>query len=405
MFALGILQGNGHGECRAFSLFTFRSNLAVHHLHKALGNSHAQTGTSVFSGVGSILLGEGIENLGQELFVYAYTGILYLKTQGRFFVKAGNPFYRKINLAAFRRELDRIAQDVEEDLPQLHVIADVIIVDMPVDITAVPEPFLVALTADQGIDLFQKMGNGKLFVLQGRAAGFDPRHIEDIVDQLQQMTGRAADLFQIILRRGGNPLLIESDSIQADDGVHRRTNLVAHVGKEGCFGFVSLFGYGQRIAEGLVLRHGLPGFLVNVREAYPHRMDHVVIPVFRMAHAGHAQHLIGFLPVAVHQIAVTDNRALFQSRPDGFRLNKRKETFPVTVRYVFLRIGGKNVVEGKTFPFFRGAGNGRPGTDALALVAVQIHIINAAVIRSQRRDHLILLCPLLFLLQQLFLQF
>ena len=212
---------------------------------------------------------------------------------------------------------------------------------MPFDVAAVVDAFLGALAADQRIDLFQQVGNRKLFILQAHTPGFDARHIQDVVDQMQQMLGRVPDFFQIFFRGWGKTLFAEGDIIQTDDGVHGGTDFVAHVGKERGFGFVCFLSYRKRVAERLILCHVLPGFLVNIRKAHTNRMDDVVLPVLRMTDAGHANHLVGFFPVPVHKVTVADYETFFQRRPYGFRVNKVQETFPVTVCNKLFRILGK----------------------------------------------------------------
>ena len=61
-------------------------------------------------------------------------------------------------------------------------------------------------------------------------------------------------------------------------------------------------------------------------------------------------------------------------------------------------------MEANVLSFFRLAGNFGAGTDTDTLVSIQVYKINASVIGSQRRDHLILTYTLLLLLQQLLLQ-
>ena len=50
--------------------------------------------------------------------------------------------------------------------------------------------------------------------------------------------------------------IVKRDAVQADDRVHGRADLVAHVGEEGGLGPVCLLRDGQRVLQRPVLCHG-----------------------------------------------------------------------------------------------------------------------------------------------------
>jgi hypothetical protein len=62
-------------------------------------------------------------------------------------------------------------------------------------------------------------------------AGFDLREVEDVVDDVQQRMRRALRHRQQLALLGVE-IGIEQQPGQADDAVHRRPDLVAHVGEE-----------------------------------------------------------------------------------------------------------------------------------------------------------------------------
>ena len=63
----------------------------------------------------------------------------------------------------------------------------------------------------------------------------------EAVDQRKQMLSRTADLLEMIPGRFGNVRIIQSDIIQTDDRIHRRSDLMGHVGKESCLGLAGIF--------------------------------------------------------------------------------------------------------------------------------------------------------------------
>ena len=81
--------------------------------------------------------------------------------------------------------------------------------------------------------------------IEADAAGFDLRHVEDVVDDLEQILPAAADvaaIFVIFLRAERAEHAGFHDFGEADDGVERRAQLVAHIGEEFRLRLVGLFG-------------------------------------------------------------------------------------------------------------------------------------------------------------------
>ena len=122
-----------------------------------------------------------------------------------------------------------LSEDVDQDLAQLHIVADVIIVDLSYKPAFVIQPFVPALAADDGIDLLHHPGEGELLFPDNHASRLDAGHIQDIVDDVQQVMGGGADLFQRFLALGGNVRIAQGDIVQADDGVHGCPDLMAHI--------------------------------------------------------------------------------------------------------------------------------------------------------------------------------
>ena len=62
----------------------------------------------------------------------------------------------------------------------------------------------------------------------------DLRNVEYVVDDVEEVVGRVADLEQPPVGLGFIDLLLQKVG-EADDGVHRGADLVAHIGQEGTF--------------------------------------------------------------------------------------------------------------------------------------------------------------------------
>ena len=218
------------------------------------------------------------------------------------------------------------------------------------------------------------------------------------------MVSGGSDFLQIPSRLIGDGGIVQGDTVQPDDGVHGRTDFVAHVGQEGRLGPVGCLRCGQGILERLPLRLGLPGFKIHVHKARARDMHQLILPVLRMAHAGKAHLLPGLPPMAVGQVSAGDHPPRLQPGLHVFRLNEAQEFFPVLFPDVFVGIGGdgREIVE----PF------SRPESVlqvlmrliAYSVPVIQIDIIDAPVVRSQGGNHPGLFFLLLFLGQQLLLQ-
>ena len=80
---------------------------------------------------------------------------------------------------------------------------------------------------------------------QVHLAGLDLGHVEDVVDQRQQVLAGAEDVLRVFLvalvaERAEH--LADHDLGEAVDGVERRAQLVAHIGQELALGLVGALG-------------------------------------------------------------------------------------------------------------------------------------------------------------------
>ena len=126
----------------------------------------------------------------------------------------------------------------------------------------------MTLHAEHGVHLLHKLGEGEFLVLQGELARFDAGHVQNFVDEVQQVFGGASDFLQVVLDLVRKPWFMEGEAVQPDDGVHGGANLVAHVGEEYGLCPVGFFCHLQGFGQGLPLDTVL-GFLDFVLERNP----------------------------------------------------------------------------------------------------------------------------------------
>ena len=92
----------------------------------------------------------------QKFFADADARILDGKFERRLAAEAGGFFDLEIDRAALGRELDGVAQNIYQHLPEFDAVADIIFVDVPADAAIVIQIFFLALTAENRIDLFDQ---------------------------------------------------------------------------------------------------------------------------------------------------------------------------------------------------------------------------------------------------------
>ena len=137
------------------------------------------------------------------------------------------------DLAALRRELDGIREQVDEHLlegapvgPQReggrHVALN--------GNTALEGP-----RAHQPHHFVQRRIGLQCLAFEHHAAGLDLRHVEDVVDDIEQEQSAPVDVARILgvfLRAHGPEHFRQHHLGEADDGIERRSKLMRHVGEE-----------------------------------------------------------------------------------------------------------------------------------------------------------------------------
>lgn len=138
-------------------------------------------------------------------------------------------------------EFERIASQVEEDLPQ----ADRVSHQVPGKVRRKEKKNLQALLLGLDQNRVRKAVEDVVQVerdlLQGHPARLDLGKVQDVVDDPQQGFGRPIDPEQVIPLPVGQ-FTLQNQVAHAGNGVHRRTDLMAHVGQKLTFGAVGPVG-------------------------------------------------------------------------------------------------------------------------------------------------------------------
>ena len=144
---------------------------------------------------------------------------------------------------ALLRELARVAQQVEERLAQFGHVGT----HHP-DARGTLDLQHVAVLRDERLHrrchFLHQLRHVELLQKERHLASFDLREIEDVVDQAEQVFARTVDLLQVGNVAGVAHVLgfLLKHLAVADDRVHRRAQLVAHIRKELALRAVRLVG-------------------------------------------------------------------------------------------------------------------------------------------------------------------
>ena len=108
------------------------------------------------------------------------------------------------------------------------------------------------LSADDGLDIVQHLGEVDLGFLQMELAALDAAHIQNIVDEREQVAARGEGFGQIVLHSFLIVDIADRKGGKADDRIHRCADIVRHIGQEGALGAAGGFGGRNRLGKRLI---------------------------------------------------------------------------------------------------------------------------------------------------------
>ena len=128
-------------------------------------------------------------------------------------------------------ELDGVVDEVGQDLAEPQRVAQQVLGNRRRDVGQELQPLVVRLLGGERGDRADDLVEPEVGGLDVELAGLDLGEVEDVVDDAEQRRAGVVDLADVValLRR---ELGLEREVRQADDGVHRRADFVAHVRQE-----------------------------------------------------------------------------------------------------------------------------------------------------------------------------
>src|SRR5437899_4772708 len=217
-------------ECErgALARLAFHPDAAAVQLDELLGQRQAESGAFLLLRVIAPDLAELLEH-GLMIFGRdADPGVA-----DRDLEPAGIAMRRYVDAAAVGRELDRVGQEVDEDLLHLALVG-LNVAQRRIDAHLQSDIVPLRTLAHQRHRIGERRSDIECRQVELHPARLDLRQVEDVVDESQQVLARRIDVVQVIrllLVHLAKEFLLQHLR-KADDRVQRRAKLMRHVGEE-----------------------------------------------------------------------------------------------------------------------------------------------------------------------------
>ena len=163
-FVLAVIERNDDCKFSSHTLLGFNGDGAVHELNDVLCDRHAETRAAVFVIAAAVFLCERIEDLRDEILLHSDTRILYRQFQCRMVAVNSHALNDESYTAGRVCELDRVGQNVDNYLLELHVVADVVVADTTGNSAFVMKSLLIALGHYHVVYLFEHVAEREFFL-------------------------------------------------------------------------------------------------------------------------------------------------------------------------------------------------------------------------------------------------
>ena len=234
-------DGQFDGEPAADVGDGFDGQVAAHQPRQPAADRQPQPGAAEVPGDGAVGLGERLEQRVELRRFDADAG-----------VGDGDPHAVAV-AAAIERDLDRhaagagefdgVADQVDQDLFESPRVGADLIGDPIAVIDVQRQLRLAGADVHDRLHVLDQSLGGEQLRFDVEFAGLDLREVQDVVDDLEEEFAVTPDRFEVS-QPGPTVDVIEQQIGVAEDGGHRRANLVAHVGHERAFGVVGRLGGG-----------------------------------------------------------------------------------------------------------------------------------------------------------------
>jgi len=183
------LEVDGHMEARALAGSAFHVDGAAHGVHDELGDGEAKTHALGAVHATAVLALEGGEELLLVLLRHAHAGVLHRKVGAHpaLAPEGGLLPEMDVDAAAGGGELHGVAEEVEEHLVEAHAVAE----DMLGEYAGNPDVEFLPVGHELGTDdvaqALDGIPQGEVLHLQRHLAALDLGHVENVVDEAEQL--------------------------------------------------------------------------------------------------------------------------------------------------------------------------------------------------------------------------
>ena len=257
-------EAQPHGKGRSTSRRSVDGDRASHEIQDLFGDRHSEPGPLDAADSRTALPLKGFKNMGRKAGIHAnpvvpdpdpvigcVPSLCRLRVR-LYSIRRGSGlllFERDRDLSAFRRKFTGIADQVEHDPHQPRLIKKDIAVLKIDRLNRVFDPLLFHLQLEQLMHLVQDHQQVAGRLMQLHFAALDPAHLQNIIDQIQQVAAGVFDLIQVG-PHGRRILFVFCQSGESDDRVHGRPDIVRHIGKKSGFCFTGRPGCLQSLLQG-----------------------------------------------------------------------------------------------------------------------------------------------------------
>ena len=217
-------------EDTAGSCLTFNPYLAAHHLGEFFADSQTKPGTAILAGGGGICLAKGLKQFLLLCRRQANPCITNSKVQfGGFFILLQHcNAYNDLSLFG---KLHCIVAEIDQHLPQAQGIADKGGRKFSRQVKHQFQTLFFRLEPDQVGEMIKDILQSEVSLFHRKLAGLDFGKIKDIINNTKKCLTGTMDLLNIIFLPGIE-IGLQGQVRHTDDGVHRCTDLVAHICKK-----------------------------------------------------------------------------------------------------------------------------------------------------------------------------
>ena len=238
---VGNLKRQGDRKFGSFAQPAADLDGSAHLVNQALDDSHAQPRALIDAPRVGVLLRKRIKDVRQERLAHADARVADHPAVSDDPIRLADALADRFHAAADLVVLDAVAVDIQKHLPQVQRAA-VYVADLH-PLGLLPIVFqrnarLRRALLHDGQNIARKLVQIERFVRQHDFAAFQLAHLQHVVNQAEQVVRRHLHLLPV----GGEQRDIVRMRIvnlnQADNAVERRSNVVAHAGKEAGLGRV-----------------------------------------------------------------------------------------------------------------------------------------------------------------------